>query len=85
MVSRWPVWLDCPRNCWGRASKILDELESQEPVEKDIVPKMEAIQMTLFDQAESDEVRDKLREIDINGITPLQALSILSELKDLSD
>ena len=49
------------------------------------MPKMQSIQMTLFDQAESDEVRDKLREIDINGTTPLQALSILSELKDLSD
>ncbi|MYI85164.1 MAG: DNA mismatch repair protein MutS, partial [Rhodothermaceae bacterium] len=74
-----------PSKLLGRASKILDELESQKLVEKDFVPKLEAIQMTLFDQAEFDEVRDKLREIDINGITPLQALSILAELKDLSD
>ena len=41
---------------------------------------MISIQIALFDQPEFDEVRDKLREIDINGITPMQASSILAEL-----
>lgn len=74
-----------PSKLLGRAREILDELESQQPVREDIVPKIQSIQMTLFDQPEFDAVHDKLQEIDINRITPLQALSLLAELKDLSD
>jgi hypothetical protein len=32
-----------------------------------------------------DEIRDKLKEIDIFGITPLEALNILQFLKTKSD
>ena len=49
------------------------------------LPKKQSIQMTLFDQLELDELRDKLQEIGINGITPMKALSILAELKYFSD
>ncbi len=74
-----------PSKLLSRAGEILDKLESQKLVKKDIMPKVQAIQMALFDQPECDVVRDKLREIDTNRITPLQALSLLAELKDLSD
>jgi len=32
-----------------------------------------------------DEIRDKLKEIDISGLTPLEALNILQFLKSKSD
>ncbi len=38
-------------------------------------------QLGLF-QVPSDALRDRLREIDVNTLTPLQALSLLAELKD---
>ena len=44
-------------------------------------------QLGLFEApaAEADALRRKLREIDVNQLTPLQALTLLAELKDAAD
>ena len=38
-------------------------------------------QTSLFDNPEADKIRDILRDIDVNNITPVQALTILQDLK----
>lgn len=68
-----------------RAKVILRELESQKTVAGEITPRKESIQMSLFDEPEPDVLREKLKEIDPNKITPMQALLWLAELKELSD
>jgi DNA mismatch repair protein MutS len=39
-------------------------------------------QLGLFQAPPDERLRDRLREIDINGLTPLQALTLLAELKE---
>ncbi len=38
-------------------------------------------QTSLFDNPEADKIRDILKDIDVNNITPVQALTILQDLK----
>ena len=38
-------------------------------------------QINLFDTPEQDKIRDILKDLDLNNITPLQALTILQDLK----
>ena len=74
-----------PSTLLQRAKIILRELESQETVSREITPKIDSAQMTLFDEPEPDPLRDRLKEIDPNKITPMQALLLLTELKEHSD
>jgi DNA mismatch repair protein MutS len=39
-------------------------------------------QLGLFQVPADDRLRDRLREVDVNSLTPLQALTLLAELKD---
>jgi DNA mismatch repair protein MutS len=39
-------------------------------------------QLGLFQAPPDDRLRERLREVDVNSLTPLQALSLLAELKD---
>jgi cell division protein ZapA (FtsZ GTPase activity inhibitor) len=39
--------------------------------------------MTIFDAINESEVEKKIRDIDISNLTPLAALNLLAELKDL--
>ena len=43
------------------------------------------MQLGLFAQVNEDPVRARLRELEINKTTPLEALLLLQELKSLSD
>lgn len=70
-----------------RANEILSQLESQHieaPMEQIAAP-VQKVQLSIFD-SHSDTfqaIRDKLTEVDINRLTPVQALMKLSEIKDL--
>ncbi len=74
-----------PSTLLQRAKIILRELESQETVSREITPEIGSIQMTLFDGQEPDPLRDRLKEIDPDKITPMQALLLLAELKEDAD
>jgi len=80
-----------PSTVVARAREILSGLERDE-LSRGGRPSLsgaaaERQQLGLFEApaAEADALRRKLREIDINQLTPLQALTLLSELKDAAD
>ncbi|WP_341840952.1 DNA mismatch repair protein MutS [Chitinophaga caseinilytica] len=70
-----------------RANEILSQLESQHieaPMEQIAAP-VQKMQLSIFD-SHSDTfkaIREKLSEMDINRLTPVQALMKLSEIKDM--
>ena len=70
-----------PRSVLHRAREVLDELETNNrgdgPVKKR--EKEPATQMTLF--SGKSEVEEELRKLEIDGMTPLEALNKLYELK----
>lgn len=74
-----------PLNLLSRAKQILQSLESQQTTSSSQTQRVESVQMTLFDQSQPDQLREKLEEIDPDSVTPIQALVLLSELKKLSD
>jgi hypothetical protein len=75
----------------ARAREILNGLERDE-LSRGGRPSMSAAgrdpqgQMGLFQApAEVDAVRRRLRSLDVNEMTPMQALALLAELKDEAD
>lgn len=76
-----------PPQLIDRANEILSQLESQHieaPMEH-IASKPQKVQLSIFD-AHSDtfqEIREKLDTVDINRLTPVEALLKLSEIKAL--
>jgi DNA mismatch repair protein MutS len=72
----------------GRAKAVLKQLESinRKSYRKNFIrnTKDRPLQLHLFDD-QPDRVRKKLQEIDINAITPLEALNELGELKKILD
>ena len=74
-----------PANLLKRAREILQKLESKQTAPQAVPSAAESAQMSLFDEPKSDPLRDRLREVDPNEITPMQALSLMAELKEMSD
>jgi DNA mismatch repair protein MutS len=76
-----------PPQLIDRANEILTQLESQHiaaPMEQIAAP-IQKVQLSIFD-AHSDtfkDIREKLESVDINRLTPVEALLKLSEIKDL--
>ncbi|MBO9151087.1 DNA mismatch repair protein MutS [Chitinophaga sp. GCM10012297] len=76
-----------PPQLIDRANEILSQLESQHiesPMEQIAAP-VQKVQLSIFD-AHSDtfqNIREKLNAVDINRLTPVEALMKLSEIKDL--
>ncbi len=78
-----------PREVIRRANEILDELESnfsREAHTRRIGGKLEKHrnedgQMLLFDLSPPDPILDKLRTVDLNNLTPMQAINLLHEIK----
>jgi DNA mismatch repair protein MutS len=62
-----------------RAAEILAELE-RDPATPSIGPGLAGVQMTLFDAAPS-EVEEEIKRLDLNALTPVEALVKLEELK----
>lgn len=76
-----------PPQLINRANEILSQLESQhiEAPMQQIAAPVQKVQLSIFD-AHSDtfqNIRDKLNAVDINRLTPVEALMKLSEIKDL--
>jgi len=75
-----------PAHVITRANKILKQLEDKAPPDalrqkmKKSKPAEKSYQISLFSPQES-KLADKLRELDIDNLTPLEALKILQELK----
>lgn len=67
-----------PRRVLRRAGEILAGLEQTEAVPRSLRPTPRTVQLTLF-EAEDPEVVKRLRELDVNELTPLQALALLEE------
>ena len=68
-----------PPSVLVRAAEILVDLEQNEDAPT-IGPGLQNVQMTLFDAPES-EVEKELKKLDLESLTPLEALTKLDELK----
>ena len=68
-----------PEGVIGRAKGYLKELEAG-GARLGVAPKEESAQISLSDVG-ADEVRDRLRTLDIDSMTPLEAMTVLYELK----
>ncbi|MDR0559156.1 MAG: DNA mismatch repair protein MutS [Prevotellaceae bacterium] len=79
-----------PKSVVFRASKILKELEkSHDSLEKpiaDLAKHNEGYQLSIFqlDDPVLKEIRDKLKQLDVNNLTPLEALNKLNEIKKIT-
>jgi DNA mismatch repair protein MutS len=75
-----------PKTIIERSKEILAELENtfrKETGGKEFTKKRtkEAEPAMLFDQKEKD-VLDKIKGLDVNNLTPIQAINLLTEIKD---
>jgi len=71
-----------PKPVIRRAQELLRELESGERVHVPQAKREEAAQLSLF--IEHDAVLDALKALDVNGLSPLEALTKLYELQKLA-
>ena len=74
-----------PKKLLDRAKEILHQLEEEENISINKKTKQynsKVQQLTLF-KTPTEEIIDKIKRIDINTTTPIQALEILNELKKL--
>jgi DNA mismatch repair protein MutS len=64
-----------------RAQQVLDSLEQHSPSGDAVVriARTETVQLSIFEQA-PDPIRQQLRHLDVERLTPLQALQILAQL-----
>lgn len=69
-----------------RAKEILSELDGEKQVQRQQMEKVketeENVQMN-FVSASNHAVTEKLKRVDLNTLTPIEALNILYELKSL--
>lgn len=81
-----------PKSVTDRAKDISEKLEETEIVKDtnslvldttDKLNKQNTQQLTFFSNSVSDEVVDKIRAIDVNNMTPMQAMVELSNLKEM--
>jgi len=81
-----------PKSIVNRANEILKELESShrrelsnEPV-KDLAQNREGFQMSFFqlDDPVLKQIRDEIANLDVDNLTPLEALNKLEEIKKIS-
>ncbi len=64
----------------SRATAILAELEQTQEAPRAVAPIQNRVQLTLFEQEEPEVVR-QLRDLDLNQLTPLQAMQLLDGWK----
>ncbi len=70
-----------PEFVTSRAKEILRSFEEKEAKKM----KSDDLQISLFEFSLDEKIREQLRKIDINNITPLEAINILKILKDYID
>jgi DNA mismatch repair protein MutS len=80
-----------PKSLVGRANEVLEQLENShdnnslsKPV-SGIAEKREGLQLSFFqlDDPVLKQIRDEIRKVDINNLTPLEALNKLNEIKKM--
>lgn len=69
-----------PGSVLERASEILSGLEANPDSPRAVAPAAQRVQMTLF-EAEEPEIVRQLKEMDVNALTPVQALMLLDQWK----
>jgi DNA mismatch repair protein MutS len=69
-----------PHSVLGRAQEILSDLEQESPPAPVTAVRSERLQMTLF-ELETPEVVRELSRVDVNALTPIEALRLLDEWK----
>lgn len=80
-----------PRSLVNRASEVLQQLENTNENDKlarpvaDIAEKREGMQLSIFqlDDPVLKQIRDEIRKVDINNLTPIEALNKLNEIKKM--
>ncbi len=70
-----------PKEVVKRAQEILQRLEAKGSV----IPKPQQLSLPLFASPRQDALHQKLKELDPNHLTPLEALKYLFELKELAE
>jgi DNA mismatch repair protein MutS len=76
-----------PKGVLDRSAEILEELqnnfarEAHAPQLAGLRAEKAGGQLTLFDTAPSDPLLNRLRQADINNLTPLEAINLLHEIK----
>ena len=70
-----------PESVTERAKEILHSFEAKESRRK----KHDEFQISLFEINEDDKIRKELGKVDLDNITPLEAMNILKKLKDFID
>ena len=71
-----------PREVVGRANEILQTLERHESPSVKVLPKN---QLDLFSQGLEHPALSRLKELNVNELTPLDALNLLSELQQIKE
>jgi DNA mismatch repair protein MutS len=74
-----------PKEIITRAKKILTKLELQNDIKSDILGDGALLQADLFSQSRDrapSPILDELRDLDVNKLTPIEALNKLQEIKD---
>jgi len=64
-----------------RAKEVLITLEEEHRMVPGEAPRPDSRQLALFDQREPDPVREELERLDLDALTPIQALNRLAELQ----
>jgi DNA mismatch repair protein MutS len=80
-----------PKSLVGRANEILAELEDSHDNNKlarpvsGLAEKREGLQLSFFqlDDPVLKQIRDEIRQVDINNLTPIEALNKLNEIKKM--
>jgi DNA mismatch repair protein MutS len=81
-----------PKSVVSRAEKILLELEQTRGKQgldeevKEIAKNREGLQLSFFqlDDPVLKQIRDEIKHLDINNLTPMEALNKLNEIKKLT-
>ena len=65
-----------------RARAILQSLQEGQPIQKKVVVREETDQLSMLDMG-SEEIRQRLEGITVETLTPIEAMNILYELKQM--
>ena len=87
----WHVWQACLKVLLARANEVLAELEDSHDDHKlsrpvsGLAEKREGLQLSFFqlDDPVLKQIRDEIRQVDINNLTPIEALNKLNEIKKM--
>ncbi|MCY4001616.1 MAG: DNA mismatch repair protein MutS [Bacteroidetes bacterium] len=73
-----------PSELLQRAKSILQKLESKQTMTTEAPPPAHTVQMSLFEDRCPNPIEERLHELNPNDMTPMQALTLLAELKEMS-